>query len=1089
MNIARFSVTRRVTIWMGILAVLVMGSLGLALLNIDLFPDIDFPAIAVITSYPGASPREVEEFVTKPIEEAAAIVSDLEKVGSISRESYSLVIIEFDWGKDMDWAGFDAREKIDPVIAWLPEDAGRPMILKFEAQTFQPVLSVGMSGPRDLRSLYELARDTVKPELEKIPGVAAASIFGGLEREIRVALNWQRLKAYNLGVRQIEGALRSENVNVPSGFVTEGRREFTVRVVGEFDLIEAIGDVVVANRNGAPVYLRDVADVRDTHKDVRSYARINNDAAVTLAVQKESVANTVRVSNAVRKAVAKLPGKLPDDISLSVVNDQAEFIKQAIANLKSVAVEGALLAMIIIFLFLATLRGTFIAGTTIPLAILSTFALMYLNNMTLNMITMGGLVIAIGRMIDDSVVVLENIYRHMELGEPAEEAAVSAVGELATAIMATTFTMLCIFVPLALVGGLVSTFFTPMALVITFGLLASLLAAFTVTPSLSATFLLPAHNDEPPTSGNQEPRLAAGVGYGLLFGVVSWLILWLLAELPPLPALAGGLAFGLILGILIARQHLEAVLGWWQTGIAKLTDRYREAIDWCLHHRAMVVAIATGTFVASLLIIGTVGRTFFPESDQGSIDFLAELPVGSSVEQTNKIARQIEEIVEQVSEVDTCLVTVGQAAGGRAIFGGDSGIRQASFHLDLVDRKERTRSSQQITNWLREQFADLPGVETRFMEQMGPGGVDLEIKISGDELDTLSRLGTEVMALVEDIPGLVDLELDWVPGAPEYEIRIDREKAGRAGLNATEIGHTLQTMIRGTQELTKFREGGQEYDITVRAREADRQWAGAIGDIELMGRDDELIPLREVASIVPTVGPTQISRDDRQRSVTIGGSRALGPDERALDVIAEDIEERLEDYEFPPGYDYSVGGSYEDMREAFGGIFIALGLGILLIYMILAAQFESFFHPFTIMLAIPLELIGVAIGLLVTGTPVSLFVMLGILLLTGIVVSNSILLVQMINLLRERGYELYEAIREGGAIRLRPILMTALSTLLALVPVSLGLREGSELWQPLAIAVVGGLFTSTFLTLFVVPVAYSLNEQAANWLRRLVGVA
>ncbi len=1086
MNIAKFSVTHRVTIWMGILAVLVMGSLGLALLNIDLFPDIDFPAVAVVTSYPGASPREVEEFVTKPIEEAAAIVSDLEKVSSISQESFSLVIIEFDWGKDMDWAGFDAREKIDPVIAWLPQDASRPMILKFEAQTFQPVLSVGMSGPRDLRSLYELARDTVKPEIEKIPGVAAASIFGGLEREIRVALNWQRLKAYNLGVRQIEGALRSENINVPAGFVTEGPREFTVRVVGEFDLVEAIGNVVVANRNGAPVYLRDVAQVRDTHKDVRSYARINNNAAVTLAVQKESAANTVRVSNAVRKAVTKLPEKLPDDISLSIVNDQAEFIKQAIANLKSVAVEGALLAMIIIFLFLATLRGTLIAGLAIPLSILSTFALMYLNNMTLNMITMGGLVIAIGRLIDDSVVVLENIYRHMELGEPAEEAAVSAVGELATAIIATTLTMLCIFIPLALVGGLVSTFFTPMALVITFGLLASLLVAFTVTPSLSATFLLPAHNDEPASSSNQPPRLAAGLGYGLLFGVVSWLILWLLAELPLRPALVGGLIFGLILGILIARQHLEAVLGWWQTGIAKLTDRYRDAIDWCLRHRGIVTAIAAGTFGASLLIIGTVGLTFFPESDQGSIDFVTELPVGSSVAQTNEMARQIEEIVRQVDEVDTYLVTVGQAAGGRAMFGGGGGgIRQANFHLDLVGSKERTRSSQQITNWLREHFADVPGVEVGFQEQMGPGGAAVEITVTGEELDTLSRLGTEVMALVADIPGLVDLELDWEPGAPEYEIRIDREKAGRAGLNADEIGHTLQTMIRGTRELTKFRQGGQEYDITVRAREADRQWAGNIGDIELKGRDDQLIPLREIASIVPTVGPTQISRRDRQRSVTVEANVA----DRALGDVVKDIQEKLSTHGFPAGYDYSVGGAYQDMQESFRGIFIALGLGILLIYMILAAQFESFFHPFTIMLAIPLELIGVAIGLLVTGTPVSLFVMLGILLLTGIVVSNSILLVQMINLLRERGYELYEAIREGGAIRLRPILMTALSTLLALVPVSLGLREGSELWQPLAIAVVGGLFTSTFLTLFVVPVAYSLNEQFVDRLRRLVGLA
>ncbi len=421
------------------------------------------------------------------------------------------------------------------------------------------------------------------------------------------------------------------------------------------------------------------------------------------------------------------------------------------------------------------------------------------------------------------------------------------------------------------------------------------------------------------------------------------------------------------------------------------------------------------------------------------------------------------------------------------MFAAGGGIRQASFYMDLVDRTERKRSSQEISQWLREQFAAIPGVEIRFLAGMGPPGADLEIKIAGDELDTLSRLGTEVMALVQDIPGLVDLSMDWEPGAPEYQIRVDRDKAGRLGLSTADIGGVLQTMVRGTQELTKFREAGQEYDITVRAREADRDWIGTIGQIELVtdGQDGGTVPLAEVAEIVSTVSPTRIGRDDRQRAVTIEGTRS----DVELSEIVEEAQRRLEDYDFPPGYEYSFGGGEEERRESFQGIFIALGLGIILIYMVLAAQFESFFHPFTIMLAIPLEVIGVIGALLVTGTPISLFVMLGILLLTGIVVSNSILLVQMINLLRERGYALNEAIREGGALRLRPILMTALSTLLALVPVSLGLRAGSELWQPLAIAVIGGLFTSTFLTLFVVPVAYSLNEQFANWLRRLVHLA
>ncbi len=1018
---------------------MVMGTLGLSLLNIDLFPDIDFPVIAVITAYPGASPEEVEEFVTKPIEEAAAIVSNLENVSSVSSESLSAVMIEFDWGTDMDRAAFDARERIDPIIGRLPKDASRPTVLKFDAQTFEPVVSIGMSGSRDLRSLYDLARDITKPELEKIPGVAAASIFGGLEREIRVAINWQRLKAYGLGVGQIEDALRNENLNIASGFLTEGPREFAVRVVGQLDLLEAIGNIVVAIRNGTPIYLKDVAAIEDTHKDVRSYARINGQPAVTLAVQKESGANTVRVSHAVRQAVAKLKDKLPEDIELVVVNDNAEFIKKAIANLKGVAVEGALLAMIIIFVFLATLRGTLIAGISIPLSILATFALMYLNNMTLNMITMGGLVLAIGRMIDDSVVVLENIYRHMELGEEPDDAAVNAVGELAMAITATTLTTLCVFIPLALVGGLVSTFFTPMALVVTFGLLASLLIAFTVTPSLSATFLraVMAQRESSPV------------------------------ERPPGP--------------------FFIILSWWRRGIARLTDRYRAAIDWCLHHRSIVVAVAVSTFAISIMLVGMklIGLAFFPDTDMGVVQFMAEVPVGSSIEHTNQVAQRLEGIVTQVEEAEAILVTVGQAGGGHGMFAGGGGIRQASFYMDLVNRTERQRSSHEITQWLREQFATVPGVEIRFMAGMGPPGADLEIKITGDELDTLSHLGTEIMALIEDIPGLVDLDVDWEPGAPEYQIKIDRDKAGRLGLSARDIGDVLRTMVRGTQELTKFREADQEYDITVRARVADRNWIDTIRQIELITHDGTTVPLAEVAEIVSTVAPSQINRDDRQRTVTLAGAAAGRP----LSEIVRDAKDRLDNYGWPAGYEYEFGGGEEERRESFGGIFIALGLGIILIYMILAAQFESFFHPFTIMLAIPLEVIGVLGALLITGVPISLFVMLGILLLTGIVVSNSILLVQMINLLRERGHELREAIIEGGALRLRPILMTALSTLLALVPVSLGLREGSELWQPLAIAVIGGLFTSTFLTLFVVPVAYSLNEQAANWLRRLVGLA
>ena len=1021
---------------MVILAIFVIGTIGFLQLNLDLLPDITFPVIAVMTYYPGVPPEEVEEFVTKPIEEGAALVEDLKSISSVSQEGLSVVVIEFDWGKNMDWAAFDAREKIDPIIERLPKGVHRPIVTKLDPDTLMPVLSVGMTGLTDMRRMWELADDIVKPELERIPGVAAANIYGGLQREIRVALNWNRLKAYHIPVQMVEAALQRENLNLPGGFVTEGKQEFTIRTIGEFSEVDQISKIVVATRNGTPVYLGDLAEVKDTHKEIRSYARINGQPSVSLSIQKESVANTVKVSDAVREALQTLPEKLPPGIKLTVINDQAEFIKDALHNLYSVAIEGGLLAMVIIFLFLATLRGTLISGISIPLSLLATFALMYFNNMTLNIITMGGLVLAIGRIVDDSVVVLENIYRHLEEGEPIREAAINATGELAMAITAVTLTTMCVFFPIIFVGGMVSTIFTPMSLVVMFGLFASLMVALTIIPTLSVDFLSVQVGGQ---SGENSRR-------------------------------TGPLA--------------QALYGW-RRGFNLVAKWYRRAIDWCLNHRAIIVGIAAGIFGTSLMLLTLVGFEFFPSSDTGKLQFTAELPVGSSVEHVNEAAKQLEEIIRQLPELQAVEVNVG-AGGGLATMRGGGSTRTATFHVELVDRTQRERSADEVTHWLRQQFAQIPGVTVRFQQMMGGGvGADLEITIKGSDLATLSKLGRQVQAQMEQVPGLFDLNLDWEPGSPEYQITVDREKAGRLGLTAYDIGHAIQTMVRGTQELTKFRQGGKEYDIVVRARASDRQWIDQVREIELPASNDKYVPLVDIATIRRTLGPSQISRDDRERSVTISASTSG----RALSEIVADVEQILQQVQWPSGYRYEIGGGEKDRREAFSGMGVALALGILLIYMILASQFESFVHPLTIMLAIPLEVIGVVGALLLTGQPLGIMVFLGILMLTGIVVSNSILLVQMINLLRERGYELREAIIAGGGLRLRPILMTAIATLFAMIPLALGLRAGSEMWQPLAIAVIGGLTTSTFLTLFVVPVAYSIMEQIQSSVRRVLGLA
>ncbi len=1032
MNPAKFSVSRPVTVLMGVFAVLVLGFTAFTQLKVDLMPDITFPVVAIVTRYPGTPPEEVEEFVTKPIEEAAAIVEDLKSIRSISREGLSAVIIEFDWGKDMDWAAFNAREKVDPVIERLPADVHRPIIMKLDPATMLPIITVDVAGIQDMRRLREITNDDIKPELEKLVGVAAANIYGGLQREILVEVDRQRLRAYELPVAQVENALRSENLNVPAGFTTEGPREFTIRVVGQFSCVADISDVVVATRNDVPVYLRDLAVVTDTHKQVRSYARINGQPCVSLAIVKETTANTVEVSKVVREAIRTLPEKLPPGIELTATWDQADFIQDALHNLYGVAVEGAVLAMLIIFLFLATVRGTLVAGISIPLSVLATFVLMYFGDMTLNIITMGGLVLAIGRIVDDSVVVLENIYRHVEEGEPVIDAAIGATGELAMAIVAVTLTTMCVFFPIIFVGGMVSTLFTPMSLVVMFGLLASMVVALTVIPML-ATRLMPAYHEETEPEERRQ---------GLLLRMTG--------------------AFN---------RGFHAVAGW-----------YRRAIGYCLNHRAIVTATAAGLFVASLMMVMLVGFEFFPEMDRGEMEVVVETPVGSSVEHTNEVAQQIEKFVLQIPELENVEVSLGESEGGmRSMRGGVSGIRMANFQITLVDRKERQRTTEQVETEFRDFLATIPGITSRFEETMGPGmGADVEITITGDELTVLSRLGEEALEALRDVPGLSDLRLDWEAGSPEYQVFVDRDKAGRLGLAAGDIAHTIQTLVQGTRELTKYREAGKEYDITVRAKQADREWIEVVKQTDIVAPSDAVVPLTEVATVRTVLGPTQISRDERRRSVTVEG----GKSERALTEIMADVDERMQAIEWPEGYRYQFGGAEEDRQEAFAGMGLALIIGILLIYIILASLFESLVHPFTIMLAIPLEVIGVFIALLLTDTSVSIMVLMGLLMLTGIVVSNSILLVQMINILRERGLPLREAIIEGGGVRLRPILMTAIATLFAMIPLALALRAGSEMWQPLAITVIGGLITSTFLTLFVVPVAYSLFEQAGASLSR-----
>ncbi len=1007
---------------MGMLAVLVIGVMSWQQLKIDLLPDITFPVITVVTIYPGAGPQEVEEYVTKPIEEQCGLVKNLKHISSISQEGISVVMEEFEWGTDMDFASFDTREKVDQVIERLPDEAERPFIVKMDPQTVFPIMYLNVTGMDDMRELRKFTDDVIKRDLEKVEGVAAIDVYGGLEREIQVLIDRDRLAAYGISVQEIERAIKAENLNIPGGHIELGQREFTVRTLGEFKRAEEIENVTVAIKDGVPIRLRDIAQVRDTHKEIRQYSRYNLKPSVTLVVRKESGANAVEVAHAMRKAVAELNTRLPGNVRVQESYASADYIERALHNMYGVAEEGAVLAVIIIFLFLTSARSTLVIATSIPLSLLATFTVMKFNDMTLNLVTMGGLTLAIGRIVDDSIVVLENVYRHIEAGENPYVAAVRGAGEVGVAIMAATLTTVCVFFPIAYVGGMVGQIFTPMSITVTVALMASLAVSLTVIPMVSARILRPASEQ-------------AAKQY------------WFL-------------------------RPVDMALAAWQRAYERIEAAYGAAVRWALGHRAVVVAIALAVFFFSLYLVTLVPAEFFPHTDRGEFGMTLQMPVGSNVEVTNRAALFIEKKLLSMPEVQLVTSTVGEASSAT----GTTTVRDASFQVKLKPAHERKRTTDDVIAEIRKAAATIPGAKVSFETGVGRGQAPIIITIYGDEIPELARIGQEALHKLREVPGLVDLRLNWERGAPEYQVVIDRQKAGTYGLSTFDIATAIRGLVKG-EKITKFRVGGKEYDIIVRLPKASRQDIEQIKDVMLPTPTGALVPITQVAKFVETVGPTLVSRYEHRRSIEIHADKT--PDQ-ALSVVMARADKILKSIDMPLGYGYEFRGEEKDRQESFAGLRVALAMGILLIYIILASQFESIIQPLIIMVAIPLEVIGAFGALMLTGTHMSIMVFLGILLLTGIVVSNSILLVHVINLLRERGVEVREAIVRGGMLRLRPILMTALATMVAMVPMALALREGSDMWRPLGITVLGGLVSSTFLTLIVVPVVYSLVDQAAK---------
>jgi HAE1 family hydrophobic/amphiphilic exporter-1 len=1007
--------------------IILLGLLSLMRLPVDLMPDVSYPSLTVRVGYAGVGPLEIEELVTRPIEQAMSAVAGLERLESTSSEGSSRVTLNFAWGTDLNEAADDVRNRLDRVRGRLPLEAEAPIMFKFDANTF-PIMGVGVEGEFDRVTLREMAEHDLSPRLERVPGVASVSVEGGLRRQIHVELSKEKVRALDLPVDRIIGLLRSENQNIPVGEINEGDTTYLVRSQGQFENLDQIRELVVMTRQGVPVYLKDIAEVKDSTEDLRSFTRINGKPGVRLRVTKQSGKNTVEIADAVRVEIERINREMPG-LRLAVLDDSSIFIKRSIDAVKEHAMIGAFLVVLIIFLFLRDVRSTVIICTSIPISVVGTFALLYFAGYTLNTMTFGGLALGIGMIVDASIVVLENTFRHMEHGKDRMQASIDASEEVWSAILASTLTHIAVFVPLLFLTGVSSILFKQLSIVVMFSLTMSLFVAVTVVPVLCSRLL----------------------------------------KLPPPVEQRKGI-FG--------RLYTTS-----ETFLNRMDLAYSRLIDRALHHRPTVLAAGTACVIAAALILPTIGFELMPVTDEGEVQVTAELPVGTRIERAQDVAQRLESLIpEYVKEQDTIITQ----AGGGGFGGGAASRTQATIRL--VPKADRERSSEDIARALNRQLAGvIPGViittrasgGNRAMDRLlGGGDSRMALEIRGDDLAEAQRLSLAAKAVMDKVPEVRDVRIGRDDGRPELAILVDRPKAALLGLSVNSVANSIRTSVGGTQAAF-FRQSGNEYPIVVRLREEDRSRVEDINDILIGTPQGQVLQAKNLLALRNQTGPTEIQRKNQERIV-----RVTSEPQVALSEAVEAINARLPEVRVSPDFQVGFGAEVEAQGQAFQQLQWVLILAILLVYAVMASQYESLRDPFIIMFSVPLAAIGVVLALKLTGTTFSLQAYIGVIMLAGIVVSNAILLVDYTNILRRRdGMPIREAVVTAGRTRLRPILMTSLATILGLVPMALGIGEGAELQAPLARVVIGGLATSTLITLVFVPTVYTLFEEGWKGLR------
>lgn len=1014
MKLVSLSVRRPVGVIMIVLAIIALGIVSVRSLSVDLFPKIDLPIAVIATTYEDAAPEEVENLVSKPIENAISSVEGIDQIQTQSQPDASLVLMMFKNGVDLDQALLEVRERIDRTKDFLPERAGSPNIMRFSPDQL-PVIWVGLTG-KDADVLTEIADREVIPQFERQEGVASVTVEGDRVREIQVELNEHALEQHRIQTHEVMQAIQQTNQSSSVGSVDKGTQNLQVRITGEFTSIDDIKETLIQSEQGATVEVQDVATVKDTYKKSQNRTLVNGEPSVVLSVLKKTDANTVEVARTITDNLAAIEAEIPSDVSLNVVIDTSEFIQEAVDSVISNMLIGGAISIIVLLLFLKSIRATIVIGLSIPIAIISTFALMYFTGETLNILTLGGLALGIGMMVDSSIVILENIYSYRQRGHSMFESATKGAAELAPAVIASTTTTLVVFLPIVYVDGIASDLFTPLALTVSFSLLASLAVAVTLVPMLSSKLLTKAIED--------------------------------------------------------GRRY------WFDRLLQRVINVYARMLKGVLRFRKTTVLATILLIGGSIALTPLIGAEFMPAGDQGQLEVRVETRPGSSIDHTEKIVADVHEVIDEREElIDVSFVSVG--SGDFSGLGTSANV--GTFIMQLVPASERGLTTAEFVQELDEKFQRIPGAEISVSESeanMGMGD-PIAIQLNGPEHDVLRELADRVTKDITEIDGIFNPESGAGLGVPQLQIDIDHQLAATFGLTSEAIQQQIELNFIG-QTISVFREEGSELDVTLTYPDVGRETIADLEDMKVASPTGAQIPLIELATFTEEQGPVTLIRQNQQAQMNVT-SEVSGRD---LNGVVRDIESYLESMNLPEGYSFSIGGQAEDMAESFSDLTLALIFSIFLVYAVMAVQFENFLFPFIIMFSMPATVVGVVLGLLVSGLAFSIPVFIGLIMLAGIVVNNSIVLVDYINILRRRGMDRFEAIVEAGRTRLRPILMTTLTTVLAMIPLGLALGEGAEMQQPLAVTIIFGLSVSSIFTLLLIPVIYTYFDDLTKKIMR-----